>query len=34
MFEINTDFDLVDLDDKNNRFSQMLLKKGTLVRVG
>lgn len=34
MFEINADFDLVDLDDKNNRFSQMLLKMGRLVKIG
>lgn len=28
MFELENKFDLIDLDDKENRFSQMLLKVG------
>lgn len=28
MFELENEFDLIDLDDKENRFSQMLLKIG------
>lgn len=34
MFEIENEFDLIDLDDKSNRFSQMLLKVGGLLKVG
>lgn len=34
MFELENEFDLIDLDDKENRFSQMLLKVGGLLKVG
>ncbi len=34
MFELENKFDLIDLDDKQNRFSQMLLKVGGLLKVG
>lgn len=34
MFELENEIDLIDLDDKENRFSQMLLKVGGLLRVG
>ncbi len=34
MFELENEFDLIDLDDKDNRFSQMLLKVGGLMKVG
>lgn len=34
MFELENEFDLIDLDDKENRFSQMLLKVGRLLKVG
>ena len=34
MFELENEFDLIDLDDKENRFSQMLLKVGGLFKVG
>ncbi len=34
MFELENEFDLIDLDDENNRFSQMLLKVGGLLQVG
>ena len=34
MFELNNEFDLIGLDDKENRFSQMLLKVGGMVKVG
>lgn len=34
MFELEHEFDLIDLDDKQNRFSQMLLKVGGLLKVG
>ena len=34
MFELQNEFDLIDLDDKENSFSQMLLKVGGLLRVG
>lgn len=34
MFELKNEFDLIDLDDKENRFSQMLLKVGGLLKVG
>ena len=34
MFELENEFDLIDLDDKENRFSQMLLRIGGLLKVG
>ena len=34
MFELKNEFDLIDLDDKQNRFSQMLLTVGGLLKVG
>lgn len=34
LFELENEFDLIDLDDKANRFSQMLLKIGGLLKVG
>ena len=34
MFELENEVDLIDLDEKENRFSQMLLKVGGLLRVG
>ena len=34
MFELENEFDLIDLDDKQNRFSQMLLRIGGLLKVG
>ena len=34
MFELENEFDLIDLDDKENRFSQMLLNVGGLLKVG
>ena len=34
MFELENEVDLIDLDDKGNRFSQMLLKIGGLMKVG
>lgn len=34
MFELENEFDLIDLDDKKNSFSQMLLKVGGLLKVG
>lgn len=34
MFELENEFDLIDLDDTENRFSQMLLKVGGLLKVG
>ncbi len=34
MFELKYEFDLIDLDDKENRFSQMLLKVGGMLKVG
>ena len=34
MFELENEFDLIDLDDKKNRFSQALLKVGGLLKVG
>ena len=34
MFELENKFDLIDLEDKDNRFSQMLLKIGGLLKVG
>ena len=33
MFELENEFDLIDLDDESNRFSQMLLKVGGLLQV-
>ena len=34
MFELENEFDLIDLDDKENRFSQMILNVGGLLKVG
>ena len=34
MFELENEIDLIDLDDKANNFSQMLLKVGGLLKVG
>lgn len=34
MFELENEFDLIDLDDTENRFSQMLLTVGGLLKVG
>lgn len=34
MFELENEFDLIDLDDKENRFSQMILEIGGLLKVG
>lgn len=34
MFELENKFDLIDLDEKENRFSQMLLKVEGLLKVG
>ena len=34
MFELENEFDLIDLDDKDNRFSQMILNVGGLLKVG
>ena len=34
MFELGNEFDLIDLDDIENSFSQMLLKDGGLLKVG
>lgn len=34
MFELENEIDLIDLDDKENRFSQMLLKVGVLLKIG
>ena len=31
MFELENEFDLIDLDDKENRFSQVLLRIGGLL---
>ncbi len=33
MFELKKEIDLVDLEDENDRFAQMLLKGNALVRV-
>lgn len=33
-FELENEIDLVDLDDKKNRFAQMLLELGGLLKVG
>ena len=34
LFELENEFDLIDLDDEQNRFSQILLKIGGLLKVG
>ncbi len=34
MFELENEIDLIDLDDKENRFTQMLLNVGGLLKVG
>lgn len=34
LFELENEFDLIDLDDEQNRFSQILLKIGELLKVG
>ena len=34
MFELENEFDLIDLDDNENRFVQMILKVGGLLKVG
>lgn len=34
MFELENKIDLIDLDDNNNRFAQMILKVGGLLKVG
>ncbi len=34
MFELENEFDIIDLDDKENRFSQMILNVGGLLKVG
>ena len=34
MFELENEIDLIDLDDKEDRFSQMILKTGGLLKVG
>ena len=34
MAELDNNFDLVDLDDEENRFSQMLIQIGGLLKVG
>lgn len=33
MFEIEKEIDLIDLDDKNDKFAQMLIDKNILVRI-
>lgn len=33
MFELEKEIDLVDLDDKTDRFSQIILKNSNLIRV-
>lgn len=33
-FELENEFDLIDLDDNENRFSQMILRNGGLLKVG
>ena len=33
-FQVENEVDLIDLDDKENRFSQMILNVGGLLRVG
>ena len=34
MFELENEFDLIDLDDNENSFSQMILRNGGLLKVG
>lgn len=34
LFELENEMDLIDLDDTENRFTQMLLKVGGLLKVG
>ena len=34
MFELEHQIDLIDLDDKENSFAQMILKVGGLLKVG
>ena len=34
LFELDNKFDLIDLDDRNNRFSQMILNTGGLLKIG
>lgn len=34
LFELEKEFDLIDLDDEQNRFLQILLKIGALLKVG
>lgn len=34
MFELKNKFDLIDLDDTENRFTQIILKIGGLLKVG
>ena len=34
LFELENEFDFIDLDDEQNRFSQILLKIGALLKVG
>lgn len=34
MIELENEFDLIDLDDNENRFVQMILKVGGLLKVG
>lgn len=33
MFELEKEIDLVDLDDETDRFSQIILKNGNIIRV-
>lgn len=33
MFEIEKEIDLIDLDDENDKFAQMLIDKNILVRI-
>lgn len=33
MFEIEKEIDLVDLDDETDRFSQIILKNGNIIRI-
>ena len=33
-FELENEIDLIDLDDKENRFTQIVLKLGGLLKVG
>lgn len=34
IFELENEIDLIDLDDRENRFTQILLKIGGLLKVG